>query len=68
MLLYGKQQLFEYCDKPGKQLARILSEYTCSHGHMPVVDTERNIRQSTTEKLEAFRDYFQKLYDTEMVN
>lgn len=66
-VLYGKQMLFEYRDRPSKHLARVLSDYSHRGWNSPLEDLDGKTIQSATKTLEAFRSYFQKLYTTDVV-
>lgn len=59
--------MFDYRDKSGKQLARILSGTPSSHGIVPLSDCTGESTKDVLKKLEIFQDYFQKSYTSEEV-
>lgn len=63
-----RQNMFEYCDHPGKQLARVLSEIPRKQMATPLQDSTGSYVKNMKQKLQIFQDYFQELYKVEEID
>lgn len=64
-ILYARQNVFEYRDKAGIQLARLLSERPIKHKVTLMLSESGELTISIEEKLEIFAKYYQRLYQLE---
>lgn len=57
-MLYDKQGIFEYRDKPGKQLARVLSGTSVSRSIPALINQKGEEKKDDFEKLDVFVDFY----------
>lgn len=66
-IMFSKQKIFEFRDKPGKNLARILSEKPRKTFLPPMRQSDGKLVDETIDKLRIFHAYFNNLYIAESV-
>lgn len=59
-LIYAKQSAFEYRDKAGKQVARLLSEHSVRKRDVPMKREQGGLISTLEEKLKIFVKYYER--------
>lgn len=61
-MLYARQILFEYSDRPGHRLARILVEHPVARTILKMKKPHGTLTLDTDEKVEILANYYETLY------
>lgn len=61
-MLYAKQCIFDFQNRPGKQLARVLASPMLPHSFSSMRKPNGELTRDTLEKLQIFLDYYSNLY------
>lgn len=61
-ILYSRQQVFKYCDKAGKQLARVLVENPITSKVIGMRKENGELTISPIQKQDSFANYYSNLY------
>lgn len=67
-LMYAKQTAFEYRDRAGKQLARLLSEHPVRKTEVPMRTASGGLTSNGGDKLKISVEYYKGLYKAECID
>lgn len=62
-IIYANKRVYEYRDKVGKQLVRVLSEHPVNQGVLSLLKLNRELTKDIAEKMQTgLSEYYQELY------
>lgn len=64
-IMYAKQNAYEFRDKAGKQLARVLSEHLVKRKEFPMKLASGELTTEVEKKISIFVRFYQELYKSE---